>query len=204
MGITVVVPCKLLRESKSRLAQVLTPHARYALSRHLLDRTLKIAGELTHFERVFVVTGDPVVAMQAKALGAGAISDEFNELNSALTAARDRLMHIAPLREGLLVLPIDLVFADAAALRKLADCFDVAIAADESKSGTNALFLQGGAVAGFPFCFGTESLARHSSAARSMGYSFGIIDDPVLAFDLDEPADYRRATARTGLELAAS
>jgi 2-phospho-L-lactate guanylyltransferase len=111
-------------------------------------------------------------------------------LNPALRLARDAIS--AEASADLLVLPIDLPLACAAALRALlAVAGDAVAAPDRHGLGTNALYLVAAAAPRFDFRFGEASLAAHRAAAEALGLRFSLYEDPALAFDLDRPEDLR-------------
>jgi 2-phospho-L-lactate/phosphoenolpyruvate guanylyltransferase len=195
----ILIPCKPLSEGKSRLSQLLPTRARYDLCASLLRQTLELARLLAGPDRIFLVTADEHAAAQARALGVAVIADSANELNGALELGRDHIQrHGQAGADTLIVLPIDLPLADEAAIEKALGPCDVTLAADSRRSGTNLLALRGEAARYFPFSFGAGSFVRHRAIARRAGYSLTEVDDPILAFDLDAPEDYLRAS-RLGL-----
>lgn len=190
----ILIPCKRLREGKSRLAALLSADERFELCDGLLIRTLALATEVARRDRIWLATADALAAERAAARGISVIADEANDLNGALDSARRYIAGRGGIPEALLVLPIDLVLANAAVVNSAtAGNYEVVLATDTKRLGTNLLLLRGRAVATFPFCFGANSLLRHRNAARRAGHSLNIIDNPALAFDLDEQDDYLRA-----------
>jgi 2-phospho-L-lactate guanylyltransferase len=188
----VLIPCKALSKSKSRLSQLLPAAARYDLCVWLLERTIKLAKTITPARHIFLVSIDATVVIRARAHGVSVIAHP-GDLNDALTAARAHIRRVCHLDEALIVLPIDLVRADEATLRNAMRTSQVTIIPDGARSGTNLLALSGDAAGEFPFRFGPGSLTRHRDAAQKANYSVSVVDDPVLAFDLDSPEDYLRA-----------
>ena len=191
MALDILIPCKALAGGKSRLAPALDDAARAALCAALLDATLERALQLVPAERCRLVTADRAAAERAAARGVRTFFEPQDAgLNLALRLARDRLC--AASSPALLVLPIDLPFASAQALRALvAVAADVVAAPDRRGLGTNALYLAVGAAPRFDFRFGEASLAAHRAAAAALGLSFRLYEDPALAFDLDDPGDLR-------------
>jgi 2-phospho-L-lactate guanylyltransferase (CobY/MobA/RfbA family) len=90
-----------------------------------------------------------------------------------------------------LILPIDLPLATPAALARVAGA-PHAIVPDESADGTNVLRLAPAAFRAFRFEFGLHSFAAHRARAREIGADIRVIEDPLLMFDVDTPAHYRR------------
>ena len=188
----VFIPCKLLKESKSRLSRVLTAAARYDLCVRLLDHTIQTAKMITPAPRVFLITGDEVALGRARHQSISVIED-LGSLNDALTAARNSISRIEALDGPLVVLPIDLVGVSDVALRNSITALDVTIVPDSMRSGTNLLVLRGDAARSFRFNFGPNSFSRHYQTAFNANYSISVLDDPVLAFDLDSDRDYWQA-----------
>ena len=196
---TVLIPCKPLSEGKSRLAELLSSRKRRELCASLLDQTLTLAKLVTSPDRIFLITADIEAMVQASAHSVSVIADHANDLNGALSEGRKRVLLDPALTnsEGLLILPIDLPLATEASLMKVAGYCDVTLACDRRKTGTNLLALRCGAVQDFPFSFGDDSFIRHRDIARRAGYSFSIVDDPALAFDLDTAEDYLDVSRQT-------
>jgi 2-phospho-L-lactate guanylyltransferase len=193
-GTVLLIPCKPLDAGKSRLAPVLSARQRRDLCAHLLARTLRLATDIAERRDIFLVTADRDATAQARVEGFSVIVDQAGTLNGALRQARERVVADSPALERMLILPIDLVSAHRAALGGLDTGCDVTIVGDRTRFGTNVLMLRDDAARRFPFRFGTQSLARHASIARRMGYSLAVITDcPQLSFDLDAPEDYRHA-----------
>lgn len=184
----ILIPCKDLDRGKSRLADCLSPRSRRALCEFFLCRTLDVATQVS--ERVRVVTSDPRVVAIAAEYGVGAIPDGGADLNGALARGRAAVMAEAD-DCGALVLPIDLPLATPAALGRVATSSHV-IVPDEGADGTNVLRLAAAAFRAFPFDFGPRSFAAHRAHAHDMGLDIQIVEDPLLMFDVDTPAQFRR------------
>jgi 2-phospho-L-lactate guanylyltransferase len=65
-----IVPVKPLRESKSRLANVLTVVQRVDLMATILQRTLRVLSRAQSIDRILVVSADPIVLSMAGERGA--------------------------------------------------------------------------------------------------------------------------------------
>jgi 2-phospho-L-lactate guanylyltransferase len=194
MNLVILSPCKNLDRGKSRLAACLSPRARRALCEFFLCRTLDVATQVLAPQCVRVVTSDPRVAGIAAEYGAGAIADGDADLNGALVRGRAHVLAEIGDCAGL-ILPIDLPLATPAALARVAGAPDV-IVPDEGTDGTNILHLAPAAFRPFRFAFGTRSLAAHCANARDIGTDLRIVEDPLLMFDVDTPAHYRRWAAQ--------
>ena len=191
MALHILIPCKALAAGKSRLAPALDAAGRAALCAALLRRTLDCALQLAPAERCHLVTADRAAAEHAAARGVRALFEPPGAgLNPALRQARAAICAAASVE--LLVLPIDLPFASARALRALVAVeAEVVAAPDRHRLGTNALHLAAGAAPRFEFRFGEASLAAHRAAAEELGLGFRLCEEPALAFDLDRPEDLR-------------
>lgn len=193
MSLHILIPCKSLRQGKSRLARVLSPRERRELCAHFLERTLRLALALGTATKVTIITRDVEARTIAATFGVNALEDEGTGLNDAVRAARDAVLCDAGEDSSALILPIDLPCATVAAVRRVtASAADVAISPDERRQGTNLLFLVGRALGAFSFAFGPDSYSRHRRAAESAGFRVAIVEDPLLAFDVDRPEDWRR------------
>ncbi len=208
-GVVAVVPVRTLRGGKTRLAGELTPEAREALTRQMLRSVVGAARDSGSVGAVVVVSPDPAVLALARTLGpgvvalaqgplpAGGVGPEVG-LNAAMTEARRwAVRHAAA---AMLVLFGDLPLLTADDVRNVVrrDA-PVVLAPDRHGTGTNALLLRLGELAGtdavaapFRFSFGTGSYARHIEEADRLGLEVATTIMAGTAFDLDTPADWRR------------
>ncbi len=189
----ILIPCRSLRSGKSRLAGILSEQQRHALCRDFLQRTLQLALQVTSAGDIRLVSADTEATILAAGLGIACMQDGNAGLNPALSQAV-RLWHRQRGdfdAQTLLILPIDLVNADADAVQALlALPGDVALAPDLAEQGTNALRLTGRAAQDFRFQFGEGSFAKHEIEAGRLGLRLNILRDARLGFDLDSPADH--------------
>jgi 2-phospho-L-lactate/phosphoenolpyruvate guanylyltransferase len=189
----ILIPCKPLREGKSRLVGVLSPAERQRLCADLLRNTLDLALALQSSAGVRVVTPDPEASEIANARDVATINDGGIGLNAALRRGLDAVLGRAENDAAALILPIDLPMATADVVgRAFNGAAQVVIAPDAERRGTNLLCLSYPAISVFPLAFGPSSFAAHRDGAIRAGLSVEIFDDPRLAFDLDEPEDYHR------------
>jgi 2-phospho-L-lactate guanylyltransferase len=206
----VVVPLRSLEGGKSRLGAALDAEEREELIvgmlRHLLA-TLLGWGAATD---VLVVSPDPIVLAVAAAAGARTLRQRGGDLNGGIRAARDDAL--AAGATALLVVPADLPLLDQAALQRLLDAADAAlvagrgapvvtVAAADARNGTNALLLA--PPDAIEPAFGPDSLRAHLEAARAANVSVQLVEDPLLGFDLDTPADLERLAPQRLVELQA-
>jgi 2-phospho-L-lactate/phosphoenolpyruvate guanylyltransferase len=191
MSLHILIPCKPLRDGKSRLAPVLSPAERQALCARLLHRSLALALALRPAGNIDVITPDAAAKAIAAEYGVDAIDDGGAGLNDALQRGRDHIIEKTGEGASALILPIDLPLATADAVRRaIGGNADVALAPDEQRSGTNLLHIGRPALRTFRFAFGPDSFSAHRDWAEQAGFRVATIDDPLLAFDIDRPEDY--------------
>ncbi len=206
----VVVPLRTLEGGKSRLGAALDAEEREELIvgmlRHLLDTIAAWGGAAD----VLVVSPDPVLLSIAASAGARTLRQRAGGLNDGIR------LGVADVSAGgataVLVLPGDLPLADPAALARLHDAADAALAAGggralvaivpaDARSGTNGLLLSPPDV--IDPAFGSDSLRAHLEAAREAGASVQLVEDSALGFDLDTPGDVERLDSGRLAELQA-
>ena len=206
----VVVPVRTLAGGKARLGEALDAEERQGLIAGMLRDELAVLARWGGATTVHVVSPDPDVAPIATAAGARPLAQVSEGLNHAVREAR--AVAVGEGATAMLVLPADLPMLDAAALERLLDAADAAmaagagaslvvIAAADARDGTNALLLSPPDI--IEPHFGTGSLEAHLRAARDAGASLQLVVDPILGFDLDTPADLVRLEPARVAELEA-
>ncbi|MGC8634262.1 MAG: 2-phospho-L-lactate guanylyltransferase [Candidatus Limnocylindrales bacterium] len=205
-----VVPVRTLEGGKTRLGGALDAEEREELIigmlRHVLG-TLQTWGGATE---VLVVSPDPALLSVARESGVRTLQQRTGDLNAAIRLGRDDAASGGA--TALLVLPGDLPLLVGAALNRLRDAADAALAAGsgaslvaivpaDARSGTNALLLSPPGV--IEPAFGPDSLRAHLEAARAAGASVQLVEDPSLGFDLDTPAELERLDPARLAELQA-
>ena len=187
----ILIPCKALSEGKSRLAGILSVAERQALCARLLRNALGLAQALQPARQVRVITPDTEIAAIAAEFGVGTICDGGTSLNEALERGRAGIFEESGDDTEAIILPIDLPYATADAVGRVkAREFDVVLAPDAGRRGTNLLYLGSRALRIFPFAFGPGSFAAHRSWPERHGLRVATVIDPCLSFDIDRPADY--------------
>jgi 2-phospho-L-lactate/phosphoenolpyruvate guanylyltransferase len=180
----IAVPVKSLERSKSRLAAVLGPSERAALTLAMLEDVLDAALAQYGWE-VWMISSDEAVLEVAARRGARPIAEESRSLLRAVRQVERDL----PGRSSRLALLLgDLPFVTAEALAEaLRRSASVVAVPAHSDGGTNLLLRKPPSV--IPPRFGRASFAKHRWAARRARVSFDDVDIPDLAFDLDRPSD---------------
>lgn len=185
-----VVPVKALHGAKSRLAVVLGPDERAALTLRTL-RTVLDALDAPGIAARLVVSPDPVVLAAAREVGAVTLGQRPDGGGDGLNWALDEARAAAVGADALLVVLGDLPLlerADTAAILALAGATPgVVLAPDRRETGTNAMLLR--PPGALPFAFGAGSLARHRALAAARGLPLAHYRAPGTALDLDTPDD---------------
>lgn len=189
MTVWALVPVKPFALAKSRLAGVLPPAGRAALSRRLLSRTLTALAAATEIQRVVVISRDRAALGLARRAGTQALRETGAAgLNAALEQALAQAR--AAGAEAALILPADLPHLtpdDIVALLPPGSDPALVIAPDRHERGTNALLMR---PPGLIACaFGEGSFAAHLARARAAGVTPQVCRRPKLALDLDTPED---------------
>lgn len=191
-----VIPIKPLRDSKSRLAHILTPDQRAELTSHLLQHTLHAIKESEQIYRTLVISRDPAVLKLARQEGVFTFNEGDRQgLNQAVTRAAG--VTAARGADSILILPADLPFITADDIVKLA----LALPADSEQSqpqaiicpdleceGTNALLLS--PPLEFTFQYGPGSFHKHQQEALRRARQLTTIKLPGVQFDVDTEEDW--------------
>ena len=186
-----IVPVKPLYRSKSRLAGVLSPEEREALSRMMLENTLSVLTSYQAVSGVLIVSRDPAALAVAREYGVNTVRESGSpELNVALTRA-SRVVTTWGAKRAL-VLPSDLPLLTLDDLEGLLEAEErhlrEAVAApDRHEDGTNALVMKPPGL--FEFGFGKGSFAVHLQRAAQAGAYVREFRSPTIALDVDLPED---------------
>ena len=174
-----LVPIKAFGDAKARLAAVLGDADRERLARWTAARVLAAAGELP----TYVACDDEQVAAWAGEHGATILWHPGVGLNAAVNDS------VAQLRDAgvtnVVVAHGDLPRAHS--LAALAAPNTVTLVPDRHGDGTNVIALP--TDVSFRFAYGPGSFRRHLAAAIHAGHSVRVRRDPLLAADIDTPAD---------------
>jgi 2-phospho-L-lactate guanylyltransferase len=177
--VAVLVPVKAFADAKVRLAPALPAPERARLAREMAGHVLDAALPLP----TAVVCDDSEVADWARAKGALVVWEPGRGLNGAVQAGVERLAGAGA--GHVIVAHADLPFAGS--LAWAARFPGVTLVPDRRDDGTNVAAVPTGA--GFAFSYGPGSFQRHGAEARRLGLGLRVVREPLLAFDVDEPAD---------------
>ncbi|MFZ4984646.1 MAG: 2-phospho-L-lactate guanylyltransferase [Blastocatellia bacterium] len=185
-----LIPIKELTTAKQRLSPVLGPAERLSLATAMMRRTLEIAARVRLADRIAVVTSYPPAVALARSGGLEIIVEakQISESESVDFGSREAMRRGAT---AVLRIPIDLPLLTA-------DDIDAILAADDGQkqailvpsrdgTGTNAILRRPPDI--FPSRFGPDSFNKHCAGAREAGIPCRIIENPNIAFDVDDPED---------------
>ncbi|MGI8606465.1 MAG: 2-phospho-L-lactate guanylyltransferase [Gaiellaceae bacterium] len=178
-----IVPVKGLNGAKTRLAPLLSPTERAELVRGMLAAVLAACAESESVTSMLVVTPEPELAPA----GADVLLDsgDGHAAAVALALADDRAVN------GALVIMADYALATGDSLDRLAVAAAPVALVPALDGGLNALALSSAGL--FEPVFGTPAAAaRTLERARAAGIEPAVVDEPLLAFDVDRPADLKR------------
>ncbi len=205
MNLWAILPVKLLRQTKSRLAAVLWPEERAKLTLQLLERTLGLLQTVPLIMETAVITQDPIVANLAATFGCQSAAEPTSSgLNGAVMtgttlAAQNGATHC-------LVLPSDLPFLDGAELAELVRLAKTAVSqptlflcSDQQQQGTNAMILP--TRTRFRFWYGRNSFHHHQQEAARLGLACQVVPLASFEFDLDTEQDYTIYTKKRSPHL---
>jgi 2-phospho-L-lactate guanylyltransferase len=208
-GVVAIVPIRSLTGGKTRLAGVLTPEARAALTRRMLRNVVQAALASGSVKTIAVVSPDPAALELAARFDPAVVplrqSDERPGLNPALAEGVDFAARQGASAALILFGDLPLLTGDDVRnlLRRDAP---VVLAPDRHGTGTNALMLRLGTGPDddrdFAFQFGPGSYAKHVDEAHRLGLDVATSLTTGTALDLDTPDDLRRVLSAEASALA--
>jgi len=178
--VAVLVPVKAFTDAKVRLAPALPPWRRAALAQVMAERVLAAARGLP----VAVVCDSPEVASWAASQGAIVLAEPGRGLNGAVSAGVDQLA--AAGARQVIVAHADLPLATDLAWVSWFPA-GVTVVPDRRRDGTNVICVP--TRVGFEFSYGPGSFGRHVAEARRLDLPVRVVTEPLLAWDVDVPAD---------------
>jgi 2-phospho-L-lactate guanylyltransferase len=185
--VRVVLPMKPLSQSKMRLAAVLSPERRAALSLWMLGRVGRAVTAAHGISSVTLLGGDDRTRALGHQLGVPWESDGGLDLNAALNA-----FYRAAVSDGscaLLYLAGDLPRVRTAEIEELQRASEGAdlVLVPGARGGTNALVVRAGM--DFTFDLGGQSFSRHQAQAAEKGLQTRSILCSGIEADVDLPED---------------
>ncbi len=176
----VIVPVRSLTDGKRRLAGTLPQPARQRLVVALLTHVLEVLGGHPRVRSLTIASPDLDVRTWARAHGVACRLCTGHDLNADVVEAMAAVVEPCA---RVLVVHADLPHLDARAIDRVLDAHADVVVARSSDGGTNLLALPHPAAC--PPRFGADSARAHACAARERDFSFQIVDDVALAFDID-------------------
>jgi 2-phospho-L-lactate guanylyltransferase len=177
------VPVKSLEKAKGRLAGVLTPLERAALTLAMLEDVLDACLELPGWHTVVVSPDEAVLEVTARRRAVPLLEEQ-----PGLVTAIRQVEEEYPNAEQMAVVLGDLALLTPDTLARVVRTLGPVVAAPSSSdAGTNVLLRRPPGIV--PPMYGTRSFDRHRDAAELRGIPFATVHAPELAFDLDRPED---------------
>lgn len=187
-----IVPSKTLEQAKTRLASMLAPEERRALSLAMLRDVLTALLEARTIDRVAVITRDNMVACAAYTMGASVLLDGGRGHNAALEEAIAHCQSKGA--SAVLIVSADLPLLRSATLEQMvAWAIEhpsprlALLAPSRDGTGTNAMLQRPPGV--LPLRFGPNSLQLHRQVAEERQVSVELVQSTDLGLDIDTPAD---------------
>lgn len=179
----IAVPVKHMERAKGRLAELLTPLERAALTLAMLEDVLDACMEIPGWQTWVVSPDEAVLEVAARRRAMPVIEEE-----PGLVRAVHQVDEMASGTDALAILLGDLPLLTRPALTGALQTLGAVVAAPAgSDGGTNLLVRRPPVV--IPPRFGTDSFRKHREAAELHDLPFAMARAPELAFDLDVPAD---------------
>ena len=186
-NIAAIVPMKRLIDSKSRLADVLTPQRRAALVLGMLGQVLAAIRE-GGIDAVWVVGGDQQIRDTTEGMNCQWMEELGEDLNDTL-----RLAFVKASDQGraALYLPGDLPFLKAGDVHSVLTATrrqnNITLSPARRDGGTNGILVPAGIA--FTPDLGPKSFSRHLAKAGELGISVAFCYSIGLGMDLDSPED---------------
>jgi 2-phospho-L-lactate/phosphoenolpyruvate guanylyltransferase len=201
-----LVPVKGFAVAKERLSALLSPAERSELARAMLSDVIEALESAPEIAQVWVISPDSAVRELAGRASANALAEPggCSGLNQALEAGRRMVMQACDADHALLVVPMDVPRANAAAISEFVSspARPLVRLCPSDDGGTNAL-LQFPPDA-IPFAFGINSAMLHEQEALERGLPCERRDITALHTDADRPEDLARLlTEGCGLHTTA-
>jgi 2-phospho-L-lactate/phosphoenolpyruvate guanylyltransferase len=181
----IVLPVKSLDDAKSRLAPVLAPLERAALTLAMLEDVIDATVLLPGWE-TWVISPDESVLEVASRRGVTPLVEERPPLAAAIHQAEDEAL--ARGASALAVLLPDTPLVTPAALTRAVHTLGpVVVAPARDETGTNLLLRR--PPTAIASNFGRDSYRRHMEAAAQGDVPIAVVEHAELGFDLDVPDD---------------
>jgi 2-phospho-L-lactate guanylyltransferase len=180
-----VLPVKSLDQAKTRLAPVLAPLERAALTLAMLEDVIDVTVLLPGWE-TWVISPDEAVLEVAARRGVTAIVEERPPLAAAIHQVEGEA-HARDASTLAVLLPDTPLVTVPALTRAVHTLGPVVVAPARDETGTNLLLRR--PPTAIASSFGRDSYRRHLEAAGHADVPIAVVEDPQLAFDVDHADD---------------
>lgn len=181
----IVLPVKSLDEAKTRLAPMLVPLERAALTLAMLEDVIDVTSLLPGWD-TWVVSPDEAVLEVAARRGVTPIVEERPPLAAAIHQVEDEALARGAVALAILLPDTPLVTVPALT-RAVHTLGPVVVAPARNETGTNLLLRRPPTAIGSNF--GRDSYRRHLEAAGHADVPIAVVEQPEIAFDVDHPDD---------------
>jgi 2-phospho-L-lactate guanylyltransferase len=179
----IAVPVKSLSRAKSRLAPILSPLERAAISLAMLEDVLDAVLGVPGWD-VWVVSPDEAALEIAVRRGVRPVLERKPPLAAAVRQVEEEAAgHGAA---ALAILPADLPLLQPDELARALQTLGPVVASPATIGGGTNLLLRRPPRA-IPARFGPDSFRKHEQSATSRGLPLSVVEAPGLAFDFDLP-----------------
>lgn len=183
---TLIIPFRDPGDAKSRLSDAMTERQRADLAWHMFNHVLSTARAVLNQEDILVVTRSEAVRRACRG-AAEVLIEDAGDLNGALELAIQQARKRGPGVIGIVHADLPMLEPDDLRIILDIDAYEVGIATDTSKTGTNALTFVSDAL--ITPRFGAGSFRNHISEIKAAGLEVWPVVTPGLMHDVDWPAD---------------
>jgi 2-phospho-L-lactate guanylyltransferase len=186
----IILPVKHLRDSKSRLKDVLSDEQRWQFSYLMVMDALQTLCSSVHIQGVTMISSDQSLSRLAEQYHA-----EFILTDKDSGYSKDAMYAINALSNNVIdkiaIIPTDLPQLSHDDLEILDNAHEqgVTLCAAEKDGGTNALVFTPPLV--IPLLFGLDSCKNHQQAAKEMGVTVNTVHASGIQRDVDQSDDLR-------------
>jgi 2-phospho-L-lactate/phosphoenolpyruvate guanylyltransferase len=187
-----LLPIKDLRNSKQRLAGLLTPEERFGLAQAMLTDIIRAVKALQRADNIFVVT-NYVPALRLAQEHGWEVLREQQQISESISVDAASLQCQELGISALLRLPLDLPLLRAQDIDELLEieCVPPAVVIVPSRDGTGTNAIMRTPPTLFPSHFGPGSFAKHCAEARCAGAQVFLRRNVRLEMDVDDETDLR-------------
>lgn len=188
-----LLPLKNFDEAKQRLSGVLSPLERRGLFQAMVEDVLEVLHKHPHLDGILLLSDDPTARLLAELYQVDFLQESAlcaRGLNGVVQAGVEYLAEQGI--NDVMVIHGDLPLISAEEVSHLINCHKqqspaLTIAPDARQEGTNCLLCNPASV--LTYCYGNQSLARHSLQSRQKNLALKIELLWGMSRDIDTPED---------------